>query len=99
MDDISDKKNGGHANCPSLEEDMKVPSYLTSQSHHERFLDGRIRKRVEQEQGEEQQRLRQSRGKTDDTFRLRQLVEKMLQTQGNMAAGFVDLGNANDTEK
>ena len=57
----------------------------------ERTLDGRIRKRVEQEFGEEQQGFRKGKGKTDWMFALRQLVEKRLEMQGRMAMGFVDL--------
>ena len=63
----------------------------------ERTLDGRIRKRVEQELGEEQQGFRKGRGTTDRMFALRQLVEKRLAMQGRMAVGFVDLEKAYDT--
>ena len=63
----------------------------------ERILDGRIRKRVEQELGEEQQGFRKSRVTTDGMFALRQLVEKRLEMQGRMAVGFVDLEKAYDT--
>ena len=62
----------------------------------ERILDGRIRKRVEQELGEEQQGFRKGRGTTDGMFALRQLVEKRLEMQGKMAVGFVDLEKAYD---
>ena len=55
------------------------------------FLDGRIRKGVEQELGEEQQGFRKGRGTTDGMFALRQLVEKMLEMQGRMAVGCVEL--------
>ena len=63
----------------------------------ERILDGRIRKRVEQELAEEQQGFRKGRGTTDGMFALRQLVEKRLEMQGRMAVGFVDLEKAYDT--
>ena len=62
-----------------------------------RFLDGRIRKRVEQELGEGQQGFRKGSGTTDGMFALRQLVEKMLEMQGRMAVGFVELEKAYDT--
>ena len=62
-----------------------------------RFLDGRIRKRVEQELGEGQQGFRKGRGMTDGMFALRQLVEKMLEMQGRMAVGFMELEKAYDT--
>ena len=63
----------------------------------ERMLDGRIRKKVEQELGEEQQGFRKDRGTTDVVFEFRQLVEKRLEMQGRMrlemqgrmAVGFV----------
>ena len=42
----------------------------------ERILDGRIRKIVECEKGEEQQGLRKGRGTADGMFTLRQQVEK-----------------------
>ena len=51
----------------------------------ERSLDGRIRKRVEQELGEEKQEFRKGRGTTDGMFALRQLAEKRLEMQGRMA--------------
>ena len=63
----------------------------------ERILEGRIRKRVEQELGEKQHRFRKGRGMTDGMFALRQLVEKRLEMQGRMAVGFVDLEKAYDT--
>ena len=63
----------------------------------ERILDGRIRKKVEQELGEEQQGFRKGRGTTDGMFALRQMVEKRLEMQGRMAVGFVDLEKAYDT--
>ena len=44
-----------------------------------RILDGRIRKRVEQEFGEEQKGFRKGRGTTDGMFILRQLVEKRME--------------------
>ena len=63
----------------------------------ERILGGTIRKKVEQELGEEQQGFRKGRGTTDRMFALRQLVEKRLEMQGRMAIGFVDLEKAYDT--
>ena len=63
----------------------------------ERILDVRIRKKVEQELGEEQQGFRKGRGTTDGMFTLRQMVEKRLEMQGRMAVGFVDLEKAYDT--
>ena len=44
----------------------------------ERVLDGRIRKNIECEIGEEQQGFRKGRGTTDGLFTLRQVVEKKL---------------------
>ncbi len=44
----------------------------------ERVLDGRIRKNIECEIGEEQQEFRKGRGTTDGLFTLRQVVEKKL---------------------
>ena len=57
----------------------------------------RIRQRVEQELGEEQQGFRKGRGTTDGMFALRQMVEKRLEMQGRMAVGFVDLEKGYDT--
>ena len=47
--------------------------------------------------GEEQQWFRKGRGMTDGMFMLRQLVEKRLEVQGEMALGFVNLEKAYDT--
>ena len=63
----------------------------------ERILDVRIRKKVEQELGEEQQGFRKGRRTTDGMFALRQMVEKRLEMQGRMAVGYVDLEKAYDT--
>ena len=63
----------------------------------ERILDVRIRRKVEQELGEEKQRFRKGRGTTDGMFALRQMVEKRMDMQGRMAVGFVDLEKAYDT--
>ena len=63
----------------------------------ERVLDGRIRKKIECEIGEEQQGFRKGRGTTDGLFTLRQFVEKKLEKQGSMCIGFVDLEKAFDT--
>ena len=57
----------------------------------ERILDGRIRRIVECEMGEEQDSFRRGRGTA------RQLVEKKLEGQENMALGFIDLKKAYDT--
>ena len=57
----------------------------------------RIRKKVEQELGEEQQGFRKGRGTIDWMFALRQMVEKRLEMQGRMAVEFVDLEKAYDT--
>ena len=65
----------------------------------ERELDGRIRKKIECEIGEEQQGFRKGRGTTDGLFTLRQFVEKKLEKQGSMCIGFVDLEKAFDTVK
>ena len=54
----------------------------------ERILDVRIRKKVEQELGEEHQGFRKGRGTTDGMFALRQMVEKRLEMQGRMTVGF-----------
>ena len=51
----------------------------------ERILDGRIRKRVECDMLEEQRGFRRGRGMADGMFTLRQLVEKRLEGQENMA--------------
>ena len=61
-----------------------------------RILDRRIRKSVEVEIGEEQQGFRNVRGTTDGMFVLRQLVEKRLEVQCEMALGFLDLEKAYD---
>ena len=63
----------------------------------ERILDVRIRKKVEQELGEEQQGFKRDRGTTYGMFAFRQMAEKMLEMQGRMAVGFVDLEKAYDT--
>ena len=61
----------------------------------ERVLDGRIRKKIECEIGEEQQGFRKERGTTDGLFTLRQSVEKKLEKQGSMCIGCVDLEKRN----
>ena len=63
----------------------------------QRILDARIRKKVEQELGEEQQGFRKGRGTTDGMFALRQMVEKRMEMQRRIAVGFVDLEKAYDT--
>ena len=62
-----------------------------------RVLDARIRRRVEGDFEEEQQGFRKGRGTTDGMCVLRQMVEKILEVQGSMALGFVDLEKAFDT--
>ena len=59
------------------------------------IMDGRIRRIVECEMGEEQQGFR--RGTADGMFILRQPVEKKLKGRENMGLGFIDLEKANDT--
>ena len=61
----------------------------------ERILDGRMRRIVECEMGEEQQGFR--RGMADGMFTLRQLVENKLEGQENMALRFIELEKAYDT--
>ena len=63
----------------------------------ERILDGRLRRIVECEIREGQQGFRRGRGTADNMSTLRQLVEKRLEGQENMALGFLDLGKAKDT--
>ena len=63
----------------------------------ERVLDARIRRRVEDDFGEEQQGFMKGRGTADGMYVLRQMVEKRLEVQGSMALGFVDLEKAFDT--
>ena len=91
------------ANSPNVEEEGRCARLyrgITLLSHImkllERILDVRIRKKVEQQLGEEQQGFRKGRGTTDGMFALRQMVEKRLESQGRMAVGFVDLEKAND---
>ena len=89
-------------NCPNTEEEdpgnyRGITLLIHIMKLLERILDGRIRQRVEQELGEDQQGFRKDRGTTDGMFALRQLVEKRLAVQGRMAVGFVDLEKAYDT--
>ena len=60
----------------------------------ERVLDARIRRRVECDLGEEQQRFKKGRGTSDGMYVLRQMIEKRLEVEGTMALGFVDLEKA-----
>ena len=60
-------------------------------------MDARIRRRVEGDFGEEQPGFRKGRGTADGMYVLRQMVEKILEVQGIMALGFVDLEKAFDT--
>ena len=57
----------------------------------EMILDGRIRRIVQCEMGEEQQGFRRGKGPVDGMFTLRQLVEKKLEGQENMPLEFIDL--------
>ena len=61
------------------------------------ILDGRIRRIVGCEMGEEQQGFRRRRVTADGVFTLRKLVVKRLEGQENMALEFIDLGKAYDT--
>ena len=63
----------------------------------ERILDGRIRRIVKCEMGEQQQCFRRWRGAADGMFTLWQLVEKKLEGQDDMVLGFSDLEKAYDT--
>ena len=63
----------------------------------ERVLDGRIRRIVECEMGEEQQGFRRGRGMADGMFTLRQLVEMSLEGHENMALRFIDIEKAYNT--
>ena len=51
----------------------------------ERILDRKIGKIVERKRGEKHQGFRKGRGITDGMFMLKQLVEKRLEMQGEMA--------------
>ena len=62
----------------------------------ERILDGRIRRIVECEMGEEQQSFRRGRCTADRMFSLK-LVEKKLEGHENTALGFIDLEKAYET--
>ena len=70
-------------NCTDVEGEGRCSRSGEVQGHYtlnhvkkvlERILDGRIRKSVEMEIGEEQQGFRKGRGTTDGMFTLRQLV-------------------------
>ena len=63
----------------------------------EKILDVKIRKKVEQELGEEQQGFSNGRGTSDGMFALRQMVEKGLEMQRRKAVGFVHLEKVYDT--
>ena len=60
----------------------------------ERILDGRIRAVVAGEIGEEQLEFRQGRRTTDGMFAQRQLMEKKLEGQEDVAIRFIDLEKA-----
>ena len=62
-----------------------------------RVLDARKRRRIEGDFGKEQQGFRKGRGTADGMYVLRNMVEKILEVQGSMALGFVDLEKAFDT--
>ena len=57
----------------------------------------RIRKKVEQELGEEKHGFRKGRGTTGVMYALRQLGEKRLEMQWRMAVGFVNPEKVYDT--
>ena len=87
------------ANCPNMEEEgrmCKTQEGFTLLSHImkllEMILDGRTRKRVEQELDEKQQGFRKRRGTTGEMFALRQLVEKRLDMQGLNGSGICGPG-------
>ena len=63
----------------------------------ERVLDARTGRRVECDFGEEQQVFRKGRGTSYGMYVLRQVVENIMEVQGNMYLGFVDLEKAFDT--
>ena len=88
-------KKKGHVQDPGKYRGITLLSHIMKLL--ERILDIRIRKKVEQELGEEQHGFRNGRGTTDGMFALRQMVEKRLEMQGRMAVGFVDLEKAYDT--
>ena len=56
-----------------------------------------VRRIVKCKIGEEQEGFRRGRGTAGGMFTLRQLVEKRLAGQENMALGFIDLEKAYDT--
>ena len=91
----SDKKKKGDVQDPGKYRGITLLSHIMKLL--ERILDVRIRKKVEQELGEEQQGFRKGRGTTDGMFALRQMVEEKLEMQGRMAVGFVGLKKAYDT--
>ena len=68
---------------------------ITLMSHFMKLLERiqyeRLHQTVEYELGDEQQGFRKGRGTTDGMFSLGQIVEKSLESQRNMALGFVEL--------
>ena len=62
----------------------------------ERVLDAWIRRIVECDFGENSNGSGRERGTADGMYVLRQMVEKILEVQGSMALGFVDLAKAFD---
>ena len=65
----------------------------------ERVLDGRIRRGVECDFGEEQQGFRKRRGTADAMYIMRHMAEKRFEVQGSMALGFADLEKAFVTDR
>ena len=88
-------KRKGDVHDPVKCRGIKLLSHVLKEL--ERILDGRIRRIVECEMGEEQQGFRRGRGTADGMFTVRQLVEKKLERQENMALGFIDLEKAHET--
>ena len=88
-------KGKGDVQDPGKYRGISLPSHVMKVL--ERILDGRIRMSVAMEIGEEQQGFRTGRGMKNGMFTLRQLVQKRLEVQGEMALGCVDLEKAEDT--
>ena len=86
------RKRKGNVYYPGKYQSIMLLSHVVKVL--ERILDGRIRRIVECEMGKEQQGFRRGRGMADGMFTLKQLVEKKLEGQKNMALGFIDLETA-----
>ena len=93
-------------NCPHMEKERRCTGPREVQKNNyvesyyeivERILDRWLRERVQHEFDEDQQGFIKERVTTDEIFSLRQLVEKILERQGNMALALVDIENAFDT--